>query len=122
VADNFLNDPTWAPQGFVSAADEADMYYAAVNRNIRIPGMLYAQNVPFTKDADHGDEVYGGDSFQYIPTETQVAAAVTMANMMTAGELPVQSNDPGMNQLLQSLYQRTADFWNQLRQASGTGW
>lgn len=119
---DFLNNPTWSPGGFISPGDEADMHYAAVAANERIPMMLYAWNNPFSANADHGDETYGGDSFQYIPTEVQMGAAIAMQNMAQAGELPVQSNDPGMNQLLQSLYQRTADFWTELRQASGTGW
>lgn len=119
---DFLNGWPWAPGGFVSDADEQDMYYAHVARNERVPMMLYAWNINFTSNADHGDESYGGDSFQYIPTEVQMGAAIAMQNMAQAGELPVQSNDPGMNQLLQSLYQKTSDFWDEMRQASGTGW
>ena len=122
MADDFLNRPTWEPQGFVSQADERDMYYASVLRNVRIPMMRYEYNVCFSDDPYKSDEAYGGDSFQYIPTEVQMNAAIAMRNMAEAGELPVQSNGPGMTQLLQSIYQRTSDFWTQVRQASGTGW
>ena len=122
AADDFLGDPTWAPQGFVSEEDERVMYYHAVTANVLIREMAYAYNLPFTAHADRGDEVYGGDPFQYIPTEVQVGAAIAMRNMAAAGELPVHAESPGMAQLLQSLYQRTAQFWQDIRNASGTGW
>ena len=118
----YLNDWGWAPQGFINAQDERDMAYRHVACNERMPMLAYAYALPFTEHADKGDEVYGGDSFQYIPTEVQMGAAIAMRNLAEAGELPIQTRDPGMNQLLQSLYQRTADFWGMIRQASGTGW
>jgi len=122
MADNYLSDPTWAPNGFVDEGDEAAQQ-AAYAGSVRMVEMRYSWSNNFAKaTADHGDETYGGDSFQYIPTEIEMGAAIAMRNLATAGELPVQSNDPGMAQLLQSLYQRTAQFWQDLRQASGTGW
>jgi hypothetical protein len=119
---DFLNLWPYAPQGFVSEQDEADMYYRSILCNEAVVGLSYAQNVCFSADPYVSDEKYGGDSFQYIPTEVQVASAIALRNMATAGELPVQNNAPGMTQLLQSLYQRTSEFWQQIRQASGTGW
>lgn len=120
MPDNFLGVPTWAPGGYVSEADEAAMQRAY--QGIQMAGLRYSYGVMFSDDPYAGDEHYGGDAFQYIPTEVQVAAAIAMRNMSEAGELPVQTNDPGMAQLLQSLYQRTAQFWQDIRAASGTGW
>lgn len=121
--DDFLGIDTWAPQGYVSAKDEQVMYYHSVTANVRIRELAYSWNNNFTAAGrDRGDEVYGGNSFQYIPTEVEVGAAIAMRNMATADVLPVQANSPGMAQLLQSLYQRTAQFWQDIRNASGTGW
>lgn len=117
---DFLENPTWAPQGYVSGADEQAMQRAY--QGIQMAGLHYSYGVMFSSDPYAGDEGYGGDAFQYIPTEIEVGAAVAMRNMSEAGELPVHTNDPGMAQLLQSMYQRTAQFWQDIRAASGTGW
>lgn len=121
MPDDFLGRPTWEPGGFVSTEDELAQH-AAYAGSIRMAAMNYAYNVPFGSNADRGDEIYGGDSFQYIPTEIEVGAALAMRNMASAGELPVHTNDPGVQQLLQSIYQNTARFWQDIRNASGTGW
>jgi hypothetical protein len=89
--------------------------------SLGIVNQFYAYNLPFNGRMD-ADESFGGESFQYIPTEVQVGAAIAMRNMAEAGELPIQSNEPGMTQLLQSLYQSTTSFWQNIRQAAGTGW
>lgn len=115
----FLGNDNWAPNGFVNAADEKCTHDSYAN-SLVIPGMFYAYNFPFYGRQD-GDESFGGNSYQYIPTELPVVTAVTMRNMASAGELPVQTNDIGMSQLLQSLYQKTAQFWQTIRDASGTG-
>lgn len=120
MADNYLGNPTWAPGGFVDAMDEYVMHQQFAN-SLVIPGMFYAYNFPFN-GRQIADESYGGNSYQYIPTEVEVGAAIAMRNMASAGELPIQTNDPGMTQLLQSLYQKTAQFWQDIRNAAGTGW
>ena len=120
MADSFLNNPTWAPQGFVDPMDEYVMQWHVANAAVQ-PAMFYAYRYPFD-GRQNGDETFGGNSYQYIPTEVQVSAAIAMRNMASAGELPVQNNDPGMTQLLQNLYQRTAQFWQDIRNAAGTGW
>jgi len=120
MPDLFLDNPTWAVNGFVSQEDEAAMQEKYVE-SLGIVNMFYAYNLPFD-GRQIADESFGGESFQYIPTEVQVGAAIAMRNMMEANELPIQSNDPGMTQLLQSLYQNTTSFWQNIRQAAGTGW
>lgn len=120
MPDNFLGNPTWEPQGFVDPMDEYVMRWQYAN-SLVIPGMFYAYKFPFD-GRQNADESFGGNSYQYIPTEVQVNAAIAMRNMASAGELPIQTNDPGMTQLLQSLYQRTAQFWQDIRNAAGTGW
>jgi hypothetical protein len=120
MSDDFLNRPTWSPGGFVSAQDEYVQEWHISNALVW-PMMFYAYRFPFD-GRQNADEYYGGNSYQYIPTETQVNAAIAMRNMASAGELPTQSNDPGMTQLLQSLYQKTAQFWSEIRGASATGW
>lgn len=117
---DFLGIDNWAPGGYVSPGDERAMQYAYA-QNIMIPGMYYSY-VAFEDGKYVSDEVYGGNSFQYIPTEIEIGAAIAVRNMSTAGELPVHSNSPGMNQLLQTLYKRTAEFWQDIRNASNTGW
>lgn len=120
MADDFLNRPTWSPNGYVSSADEYVQEWHIGNALVW-PMMFYSYKFPFD-GRQHADEYYGGNSYQYIPTEVQVNAAIAIRNMSSAGELPTQSNDPGMTQLLQSLYQKTASFWQDIRNAAGTGW
>lgn len=120
MPDNFLGNPTWAPNGFVDPMDEWVQNYPIRNALV-VPALYYAQILPFDGRCI-GDEGYGGNSYQYIPTEVEVGAAVAMRNMASAGELPIQTNDPGMTQLLQSLYSRTSQFWQDIRNAAGTGW
>jgi hypothetical protein len=120
MGDTFLNRETWAPGGFVSPMDEYVQQHAISNALVW-PMNFYAYRYPFD-GRQLGDESYGGNSYQYIPTEVQVNAAIAIRNMASAGELPTQSNDPGMTQLLQSLYQKTASFWSDIRSAAGTGW
>lgn len=120
MPDNFLGNPNWAPQGYVDGMDEYVMKWHYANSAVQ-PTAFYSYNLPF--DGRYvGDESFGGNSYQYIPTEVQVNAAIAMRNMASAGELPVQNNEPGMTQLLQSLYQKTASFWQDIRNAAGTGW
>jgi|SRR5689334_17999747 len=120
MPDNFLGVGTWSPGGYVDPMDEYVQNYPIANALV-VPGMLYSYIVPFDGRYD-ADESYGGNSYQYIPTEVQVNAAIAIRNMASAGELPLQTNDPGMTQLLQSLYQRTSQFWRDIRNAAGTGW
>jgi hypothetical protein len=122
MADRYIGNPTWAEQGFVSPEDEDRMHWQYVQNNIAMVGLRYAYDVCFSNDPYKGDEVYGGDAFQYIPTEVEVGAAIAMRNMSTAGEAPIQTNDPGMTQLVQGIYQNMARFWQDIRNASGTGW
>lgn len=120
MADDFLNRPTWAPGGFVEPMDEYVMQWG-ISNSLVWPAQFYAYRFPFD-GRQNADESFGGNSYQYIPTEVQVNAAIAIRNMASAGELPTQSNDPGMTQLLQSLYQKTASFWSDIRNAAGTGW
>lgn len=120
MGENFLGIDNWAPNGFVDEEDERTMrnHYA---HSIMIPGMYYAAVFPFD-GRQNGDESFGGSSYQYAPTEIAIGSAITARNMASAGEFPVQENAPGMSQLVQSLYQRTTQFWQNIRNASGTSW
>lgn len=120
MADNFLGTATWNPNGFVDARDEAVQQHFIANALVW-PATFYAYHFPFN-GRQNGDESFGGNSYQYIPTEIEVGAAVAMRNMASAGELPVQTNDPGATQLLQSMYAKMSQFWQEIRNASGTGW
>jgi hypothetical protein len=118
---DFQNSPTWAPNGYIDPMDEYALQDAYAKRNQYLSNLYYAYNFPFD-GRQIADETYGGNAFQYIPTEIEIGAAIAMRNMAEANELPIQTNDPGMSQLLQSIYQRTVSFWQNVRQASGTGW
>lgn len=122
MGNGFLGRDNWQPNGFASPQDEQAMHQAYTKPNPRMSALRYAYNVPFTSHADKGDESFHGSTFQYIPTEVEIGAAIALRNMAEAGELPVQQNAPGMAQLVQTLYQRTAQFWQDIRNASGTGW
>lgn len=121
MSDEFLGRDNWQPQGFVSPGDEQAMQEAYL-RGPRMAREEYAYNTLFTAHADKADESFNGSTFQYIPTEIEVGAAIALRNMGTAGELPIQENAPGMAQLLQGIYKSTAAFWQDIRNASGTGW
>lgn len=120
MADNFLGNSTWAPNGFVNPMDEYVQNYPIRNALV-VPTLFYSYNLPFYGRCV-GDESYGGNSYQYVPTELQVHTAITMRNMASVGQMPFQEKAPGMTQLLQSLYQRTSQFWQNIRDAAGTGW
>lgn len=120
MGDNYLGVSTWAPNGFVDPMDEYVQNYP-INNALVVPMMFYSYNLPFNGRMK-GDESYGGNAYQYIPTEVQVQTALTMRNAASVGQLPLQENPPGMTQLLQSLYQKTSSFWQDIRNAAGTGW
>src|SRR5256885_2985623 len=114
---DFQNWSNWAPNGFVSSEDEYALQDAYAKRNLGLVCQYYSYITPF-EGRYIADETYGGNAFQYIPTEVQVGAAVALRNMAEAGGLPVQTTDPGMNQLISSLYQRTVSFWPNVRQTN----
>lgn len=118
--DNYLGNGTWSPNGFINAQDEHVQNYP-IEQALVVPTLFYAYHFPFD-GRQNGDEMFGGNSYQYIPTELSINTALTMRNAASAGEFPLQDNPPGMTQLLQSLYQKMSSFWQSVRSASGTGW
>lgn len=113
----FVGLDNWAPDGFVDPMDEYAQSMALINPYLA--AQLWSRNAAFK---DKGDESFGGSSYAYIPTEAQVGAAIAVANFTVAAQGPVQSQDPQMNQLIQSLYQQANQFWIQLRNSRGNGW
>lgn len=115
MPQSFLGRDNWAPNGFVNPADERiqDFY----TEQGQLP-QLYSYVEPY-----NGRQIadFTGNSFGYIPTEIELASAVALRNMMAVtGETPFTPDDPQQNQILQQLYQGTAQFWEDIRNASGT--
>lgn len=109
----------WGPSGIVNAEDERAMASALNNP--------YTYGAQYLHDAadqlDHGDECHEPNVFGFIPTETQVAAALAALNMqvMNTPE-PVMDRTPTLAQLSQSLYSSAADLWREIAVADTEGW
>lgn len=117
--DNFLGRENWQPDGFISAEDERIQNYFVEQSPLTL-NMFYSYRLPFY-GRFVADESFGGNSYQYIPTELQIGTAVTMRNSASAGEYPLEEQPLGMSQMLQTLYDKTAQFWQRIRDAAGTG-
>lgn len=109
----------WAPQGAVSAQDEKAQALALVN-----PWTDQAAYLTAAADTlDHGDETHEPNTFAYIPTEMQVAAALAALNMQVMSTpSPVEQNGPSLAQLSQSLYNQAGQLWQEIAQADTEGW
>ena len=119
MSDSFLGMLPWAPGGYVSAEDERAEQLALVNPFWDQRRYLHAAG----DTLDHGDEVFQPNTFAYIPTEIQVAAALAVMNMqvMTTPE-PVMDRTPALAQLTKSLYAQAADLWREIAAADTEGW
>ena len=109
----------WAPGGAVSAKDEQAQALALVNPWTEEAHYLYAAG----DTLDHGDEVIEPNTFAYIPTETQVGAAIAALNMQimsTPG--PVMDSQPSLAQLSKSLYAQASELWQEIAAADTEGW
>ena len=119
MANTFLGLLPWAPGGHVSAQDERAEAAALVNPFT--DGRFYLHDLADT--ADWGDEHHETNTFAYIPTEMQVAAALAALNMQTNATItPVQYNDPSLSQLSQSLYAQASQLWQEIAAADTEGW
>ena len=109
----------WAPNGAVSAQDEQAQALALVN-----PWTDQGRYLHDAADTlDHGDETHEVNTFAYIPTEIQVAAALAALNMqvMSTPE-PIQQQGPSLAQLSQSLYAQAGQLWQEIAAADTEGW
>lgn len=107
--------------GFGDAASERAQQLALVNPWLDAVGEEYGI---LAAGLDAGDETFDTNTFAYIPTESQLAAAVAVANMQAlqqAGD-PVQTRSPQLAQLVKSLYQQSAALWQELSVADTEGW
>ncbi len=119
MADNFLGMLPWAPGGFVSAEDEQAEQLALANPYWFQQRYLHAAG----DTLDHGDVTVQPNTFAYIPTETQVAAALADKNMQVmATPEPVMDRTPALAQLTKSLYAQAADLWREIAVADTEGW
>jgi hypothetical protein len=128
----FLGTAGWAPNGFVDPATQAVQIRAARD-NIWMPLKLYAHFDPFPGTYEggyRGDEAFSGETFQYIPTQSQIGAGIAALNMQAAvygrpgGERTSdwpQFGNPAMQQLIKSLYEQAGALWQELRQANAAG-
>jgi hypothetical protein len=119
MSDNFLGLLPWAPGGYVSAEDERAEQLALANP-------YWYQRVYLHQAADtldHGDETFQTNTFAYIPTEIQVAAALaTMNAQIMATPDPVTDRTPALAQLTKSLYAQASDLWREIAAADTEGW
>lgn len=111
----------YVPLGYVDPADERAQKAALLNPWLDCQTWEYNSVVGH---ADQGDESFAPNDFGYIPTESQVAAAIATANMqaLQQADYPVQENTPALRQLANSLYQQTAVLWAELTRADTEGW
>jgi len=119
MSDNFLGMPPWAPGGYVSDDDERAEQLALAN-----PYQFQARYLHNAADTlDHGDDLFDPNTFAWIPTEIQVAAALAVLNAQTmATPSPVTDRTPGLAQLTKSLYAQAADLWREIAVADTEGW
>lgn len=111
----------YAVGGFVDPHDEMAQQLALVNPWLSDQKNLYGV---LELGLDQGDEVFEPNTFAYIPTEQQIAAALAVANMqaMLQASAPVQERTPALRQLTSSLYQQAAALWQELSVADTEGW
>lgn len=118
----YMGEP-YVPGGFVDARDEQAQALALVNPWLDALGNEYGI---LAAHLDQGDEVYDTNTFGYIPTEQQVAAAIAVANMQALAAAgvtePTQTRSPQLAQLVKSLYQQSAALWQELSVADTEGW
>lgn len=122
-----MNTPGWrfgapyAPDGWVDPADERAQQVALITPWLDCQADEYST---LAAHLDQGDEIHEPVTFGWIPTEYQVGAAIAIANMQAIAqvEAPVQTRNPTLAQLTQSLYQQSAALWAELSVADTEGW
>lgn len=109
----------WAPSGVISEQDEKAQALALETPWRYQTDYLYAA----ADTLDHGNESIETNTFAYIPTEIQVAAALATLNMQVmTTPYPVMDRSPSLAQLSQSLYAQAADLWKEIAAADTEGW
>lgn len=126
IGGDFLNLWGYNTSGFISYEDECAQQYVQNNVFLVSKYFSYYNNYVSpqaeTSGRDVGDEYYGGSTFAYIPTEFQIASAISLYSRNAPDMGPVYYHDPGMNQLLNGLYSSMQDFWKEIARANQTGW
>lgn len=119
ITGGFLRLWAWRPNGFFSRKDEEAIHYAST-RGAGAYRKQWEQNAALHTIAD---EAFCPNTYQYIPTETQVIAANAVYQMRVLSEgLPNQSlNTPAGMRLVQSLYVNANALWAELAHISEMG-
>lgn len=106
----------WAPGGYVSRIEEQAQAY----RTARDPLHTYQAYANYAAQAlDHGDEVYGGSPYTYVPTdeETHLSAraehAYTWTGLVSEPD-PQTPQWPALSALVTQAYGSLNDLWQRI--------
>lgn len=110
---DYLSLWPYAPDGFISSRDERTLQ-GATRRNIRQPALEYALYAVDNR-LDQGDEVYGGNPYQYVPVVVQGWGAIEYSQHRWLDEPePYQQHDPTLRQLAQNAYRSLDHTWRSI--------